>query len=191
MTGVSISLDHHDPESHNAFRGYPDSFEWVKKAVANAIEAKLVVTLSVCTVRSFCTDENLMQYANLAKKLGASFIQLIEPRAVGHYAGKDVTLYPEHEKVLEDFYLKMNNKEQFMDMPIVHYVGYKQRRTGCAGSGFRYLFVDTDGFMNSCPFCRSSTTHVLDGSIEESINRMKNIGCAKFSNILETTSFSH
>ena len=191
LTGVSISLDHHDPENHNAFRGYADSFEWVKKAVANAHEAKLVVTLSVCAVRSFCTDENLMKYANLAKKLGASFIQLIEPRAVGHYAGKDVKLYPEHEKVLEDFYLKMNNEEQFKDMPIVHYVGYKQRRTGCAGSGFRYLFVDTDGLMNSCPFCRSSTSHVLDGSIEESINRMKAIGCAKFSNIIETADFKN
>ncbi len=190
LTGVSISLDHHDPESHNAFRGFADSFEWVTKAVENAHKAKLVVTLSVCTIRSFCTEENLMKYATLAKKLGASFIQLIEPRAVGQYAGKDVILYPEHEKVLEDFYLKLNNEPQFLDYPIVDYVGYKQRRTGCAGSGFRYLYVDTDGFMNSCPFCRSSTTHVLDGSIEESINLMKNIGCAKFNNIVETASFS-
>ncbi len=189
LTGVSISLDHHDPECHNAFRGYADSFQWVTKAVENAHKAKLVVTLSVCTIRSFCTEENLMKYAILAKKLGASFIQLIEPRAVGHYAGKDVILYPEHEKVLEDFYLKLNNDPQFLDFPIIDYVGYKQRRTGCAGSGFRYLYVDTDGFMNSCPFCRSSTTHVLDGPIEESINRMKNIGCAKFSNIVETSSF--
>lgn len=190
LTGVSISLDHHDPESHNAFRGFPNAFEWVIKAVENAHKAKLVVTLSVCTVRSFCTEENLMKYANLAKKLGAAFIQLIEPRAVGHYAGKDVKLYPEHEKILEDFYMKMNNEPQFLDFPLVDYVGYKQRRNGCAGSGFRYLFVDTDGFMNSCPFCRSSTTHVLDGSIEASINQMKNIGCAKFSNIKETASIS-
>lgn len=188
LTGVSISLDHHNPEAHNAFRGFADSFEWVLKAVENAHKAKLVVTLSVCTVRSFCTEENLMKYAQLAKKLGAAFIQLIEPRAVGHYAGKDVMLYPEHEKILEDFYMKMNNDPQFIEMPLIDYVGYKQRRNGCAGSGFRYLFVDTDGFMNSCPFCRSSTTHVLDGPIEESINRMKNIGCAKFSNIIETAS---
>ena len=191
LTGVSISLDHYDPESHNRFRGFKDAYEWVERAVANAHKAKLVVTLSVCAVKSFCTEENLMQYAHLAKKSGASFIQLLEPRAVGNYAGKDVSLLPEHEKILEDFYLKMNNDPQFKDMPIVHYLGFKQRQSGCAGSGYRYLFVDTDGYMNSCPFCRSSAGYnIFDGSIDEAINQMKHSGCQKFSSIAEKLSLS-
>jgi hypothetical protein len=65
-------------------------------------------------------------------------------------------------------------------MPIVVYYGYRQRRIGCAGAGSRYLYVDTDGFMNSCPFCRNKTTHVLRGGIEESLSAMKEKGCGKF-----------
>jgi len=36
--------------------------------------------------------------------MGVSFIQILEPRAVGHYTGKDVMLDANHEKILEGFF---------------------------------------------------------------------------------------
>jgi MoaA/NifB/PqqE/SkfB family radical SAM enzyme len=180
LTGVAISLDHYDPSAHNKFRGHPDSFRLVTEAIRNARESKLVVALSVCVSREFCKREHLLRYMELAKNSGASFVQLLEPRAAGHYAGKDVLLTPDNEKTLEDFFLEMNRSRKFRDMPIVVYYGYRQRRIGCAGAGYRYLYVDTDGYMNTCPFCRHRTTHVLDGDPNVSISRMKEAGCAKF-----------
>jgi MoaA/NifB/PqqE/SkfB family radical SAM enzyme len=180
LTGVAISLDHFDPSLHAIFRGYRDAYYWVEQAAIHANKAKLVIAFSVCVTKSFCTESNLMQYILLAKKLGASFVQLLEPRSAGNYAGKNVDLLPEHEKILEDFYFKMNNDPAFSDMPIVIYHGYRQRLIGCAGAGSRYLYVDTDGYMNSCPFCRNKTTHVLDENVEESIIQMKAAGCGKF-----------
>ncbi|MCW3104795.1 MAG: radical protein [Bacteroidetes bacterium] len=180
LTGVAISLDHFDPALHNVFRGYKDAYHWVEQAAVNAHKAKLVTAFSICVTRSFCTESNLLQYMLLAKKLGASFVQFLEPRSVGNYEGKDVSLHPEHEKMLEDFYFKMNNDPAFRDMPIVIYHGYRQRLIGCAGAGSRYLYVDTDGYMTSCPFCRNKTTHVLDEGVEESILKMKAEGCGKF-----------
>ncbi len=183
LTGVSISLDHFDKEKHNEFRRNKDAFTWVQNAAAHARAVNLVIAFSICATREFCTETNLLKYINLAKTMGASFIQILEPRSVGNYSGMDVSLKPEHEKILEDFYLKMNNDPAFKQMPIVIYHGHRQRLIGCAGAGSRYLYVDTDGYMNSCPFCRNKTKHILDDDIEFSIAKLKNDGCSKFASL--------
>jgi len=180
LTGVVISMDHFDPDIHNLFRGSNKSFEWVQAAVRNSIEAHLVTALSVCLSKSFVTESNLMAYADLAKKMGVSFIQILEPRAVGHYSGKDVSLDESHEKILEDFYLKMNFKKKYKKYPIVCYHGYYQRKTGCFGSANRSLYVDTDGDLHACPFCQSKIGNALYDSLDSIIEKMTSTGCHKY-----------
>jgi len=183
LTGVLISLDHHDAGLHNKFRRNVEAYSWAMEAAKNARNAKLVITLSICATRDFCTEENLMAYLKLAKRIGASFIQILEPRAVGNYAGMDVLLKPEHERLLEWFFLQINDDPEYRDMPIVLYPGYHQRKTGCPGAGSKYLYIDTDGYMTSCPFCRNKKTHILGKDHEESISSMRNEGCGKFENL--------
>ena len=183
LTGVSISLDHHLPEYHNKFRRHTEAFNWVKLAAANALKVKLVITLSICVTREYCNTGNLFSYLELARELGASFIQLLEPRAVGNYAGKDVSLTSEHETILEHFFTEANTQTQYKLHPIVLYPAYFQRRSGCPGAGSKFLFIDTDGYMRSCPFCRNKKTHILDDDHEVSIQEMKNEGCGKYSTL--------
>ena len=185
LTGVVISLDHFDSNQHNQFRGYKDSFDWVKTAVKNSIATNLVTALSICVTRSFISDSNLMAYTNLAKKLGVAFIQLLEPRAVGHYNGVDVSLTREHERILEDFYLKMNYDKEYVGYPIITYHGYHQRQIGCFGSGDRNLYVDTDGDLHACPFCQSKMGNALSEDTDAFINNLQSVGCHSFK------SFSH
>jgi MoaA/NifB/PqqE/SkfB family radical SAM enzyme len=180
LTGVVISLDHFDPNQHNQFRGFKDSFDWVKTAVKNSISTNLVTALSICVTRSFVSDSNLMTYAKLAKRLGVAFVQLLEPRAVGHYSGMDVTLTREHERILEDFYLKMNYNKKYAEYPIVTYHGYHQRQIGCFGSGNRNLYVDTDGDLHACPFCQTKMGSALSKDADAFITTMQSVGCHTF-----------
>jgi MoaA/NifB/PqqE/SkfB family radical SAM enzyme len=180
LKGMAVSLDHYDPDKHNMFRGSENSFEWVIKAVENAHKVGLMVVILLCPTKEFTTYNNLIRYANLVKKLGAAFILLIEPRSVGRFAGKDVALTSEQELILEKFYLKMNYSPEFADMPAVSYHGYHQRRIGCFGSGSRYLYVDTDGDIHICPFCRQKMGNVLKTSISDSIEKMKKAKCHKY-----------
>ena len=175
-----ISLDHFDGELHNIFRGFKPSFAWVKEGTKNAIAADLVVTLSICPTKSFVTEENMMKYAELAKKMGVSFIQVLEPKAVGHYRGKDVKLAIEHEKVLEVFMLKLNYGKAYRDYPIVSYHGFYQRRAGCFGAGEKSLYIDTDGDIHACPFCHTKMGNALDPDIDESIAQLRSAGCHSF-----------
>jgi len=116
--------------------------------------------------------------------MGASFIHILEPRPVGRYEGKDVLITSDHERILDEFMLKINFNPHYIDMPIVTYHGYYQRRIGCIGAGNRYLYVDTDGDIHSCPFCREKSGNVLSSSFDDSLSKLKSKGCRKFENAL-------
>jgi len=162
LTGVVISLDHFDPEMHNAFRGFHNSFNDVMNAVCNAHEQRLVVALSICVTRSFISWENLLQYATLAKKLNVAFIQLLEPKAVGHYEGKDVFLNKDQLDLLNKFYFTLNFDPAYSDFPIVVYHGYHQRTVGCFSGGNRMLYIDPEGYVHACPFCHTKGFNIKD-----------------------------
>jgi MoaA/NifB/PqqE/SkfB family radical SAM enzyme len=180
LTGVMISLDHFNPEAHSAFRGFKDAFYWVEQAVSNAIAAKLVTALTICVTRSFVSEPNLMQYMELAKRMGVAFVQILEPRATGHYKNQDVALTKEHETILDTFYLKMNYNAAFRDFPLLCYHGFHQRRMGCWAAGDRSLYVDTVGDIHACPFCHKKTGNVLSDDLDNAVCQLQSMGCHKF-----------
>ncbi|MBL0097443.1 MAG: hypothetical protein IPP46_13875 [Bacteroidetes bacterium] len=138
------------------------------------------VALSVCTTRAFCTEEHLHNYLDLAQRLDVSFVQLLEPKAVGNYSGKDVLLQEHHIRQLESFYLKYNRDVKYRNYPILVYHGYYQRRSGCFTAGNRALYIDTNGEAMSCPFCQCSSGNLLREDAKTIISRMRMKGCASF-----------
>ena len=182
LTGVSISLDHWIPALHNSFRGKKNAFEWVEKAVANARKEKLVVCLSLCATNEFINKKNLFQYAELAKNWGVSFIQVLEPKSVGHYAGKDVCLDQNKISLLEEFYATYNYNEAFVDYPSVVYHGFYSRRIGCGAGGKHYVYIDTDGDVHNCPFCQRKLFSALQQPLEKNIELMMARGCGFYTN---------
>ncbi len=180
LTGVMISLDHFDPEMHNMFRGFHNAYSGAIDGARNAIAAGLVTVLNLCVTKAFVTKENLMTYMELAKRLGVSFVQFLEPRAVGHYKGKNVDLSREQELIVEDIYITMNYDDTFSDFPAVCYHGYHQRRMGCHAGGNRSLYVDTVGDIHACPFCQSSTGNAITDEIGECMGNLQKKGCHKF-----------
>ncbi len=180
LTGVVVSLDHFIPEMHNKFRHFKDAYYWVEEAVKNANNNNLITALSLCATKEFISQNNLMAYMELAKKLKVSFVQFLEPKDVGRYAHKDVTLNLEQIEILERFFIKMNFTKEFSDYPIITYHGYYQRRQGCLSAGKKGLYIDTDGDMNPCPFCHKKTGNVLDSNFEKNLNTLKSEGCKSY-----------
>jgi len=183
LTSILLSIDHYLPEKHNDFRRNDKVFSWAMEAAKSVVEAKLVLTFIVCVTREFCTRENLMNYMNFAHEHGASFVEFLEPRSVGNYEGKDVMLRPSELDILDAFFLEVNTKNEFKHLPILVYPGYQQRTIGCAGGGSKYLYVDTDGYINACPYCRNKKTHILDDRHEQSIAEMREEGCEIVENL--------
>jgi len=180
LTGIYLSLDHYDENKHNSFRHNENSFRLAREAAKNAKGAGVVVGLSLCPIKSFVSEKNLKEYAELAKQWGVSFILLVEPRDVGHYKGKDVLLSHQEHQILEDFFIDFNKDPKYKDYPIISFPAYHQRKTGCHGAGIRYLYVDANGDILTCPFCRQKAGNILDNTLEDSVSKLQKHGCAKY-----------
>jgi MoaA/NifB/PqqE/SkfB family radical SAM enzyme len=177
VTGVALSLDHWDPAAHDSFRGRDGAFDAVTRAAAHAREAGLLVALSLCPTRAFVTAENLERYGETARRLGAAFIQIMEPRSMGHYAGRAVELQPAHQRVLEEFSDRLNADSSADHMPNVHYLDWSRRTYGCGG-GRRFVYIDTAGNLHACPFCRTSAVPALGHDIGTALSVLQAAGCA-------------
>lgn len=182
LTGIAVSLDHWIPELHDAFRGKRNAFEWAKKAVAHAKSNGLVVCLSLCATKEFINETNLMQYGELAKQWGVSFIQILEPRAVGHYARKEVLISETQVSTLENFFTTYNYNKSYRDYPTIVYHGFYSRRVSCGGAANHYVYIDTDGDVHSCPFCKQKKFSALGNNIEDNLRMMSSGGCNVFLN---------
>ena len=180
LTGVMVSLDHYDEEENNQFRGHHNAYEIAVQAVKNANEVKLVTCLAICTTKEFVSYTNLNNYMKLAKKIGVSFVQLIEPRSKGRYKDNKVELGKKEIEILEETYLKYNSSKDFKDFPIINYLGYHQRRLGCFGGGDRFFYIDTDGDAHLCPYCEGKIANALKLPAKELINKLSEKSCHMF-----------
>jgi MoaA/NifB/PqqE/SkfB family radical SAM enzyme len=175
VTGVALSLDHWEASAHDRFRGFPGSFDAALRAADHAHEAGLVVALSLCPSRTFVTPANLDRYEETARAIGATFIQILEPKAIGHYAHQDVALESAQQRLLEAFAARLNVNTAAG--PSVHYMDWSKRTFGCAGAGDRYIYIDSAGDMHACPFCREPGLRVLDNDIHTTLGMLQSAGC--------------
>lgn len=182
LTGITFSLDHYLAGAHNQFRGVADSFEKTLQAIQFAKSAGLAVCLSVCTTRDFVTTENLERYLDLAARTGVSFIQFLEPKAVGHWKEKNVNLRQDQLDLLSSFYQQHNFRKSGKAIPVISYHGAITRTFGCSGAGKDYVYVDTDGDIHNCPFCQSKLFSALAENLDVNILQMKSRGCSLCSN---------
>ena len=182
LTGVVISLDHHIPARHNDFRHHDEAYFWVEEAIKNSIQNNLLTALSICLTKDFISQKNLMTYMNLAKKLNVSFVQFLEPKTVGHFKNKNISLQKKQIKILEDFFIKMNFGKMFNSYPIITYHGYYQRRHGCLSAGNKSIYIDTEGNINACPFCHEKTGNILDDRFDDHLIDLMAKGCLEYQN---------
>ncbi len=159
--GIIVSIDHYIPELHNLFRNHPDSFNKAVEGVKAAKEVGLVTAVSVCATKHFISNGYTMPYLEFAKSLGVNFVQVLEPKNVGNYSGKDVLLEEKHIVQLEKIFTDVNHSTVYKDYPTLMYHGYHQRRVGCF-SGSRSVYVDSIGDVHACPFCHTKAYNILD-----------------------------
>jgi MoaA/NifB/PqqE/SkfB family radical SAM enzyme len=150
------------------------------KAVRNCLDAGIIVSLSLCATREFVTEENLLKYATMAKSLGALFIRILEPRAIGKFSKQIVHLENLQVELLSEFSIRMNTDPIYEDYPIVTFFGYHQRKIGCFGAGNRYFYADPNGDVHACPFCRGKMGNLLEEPFDQIIGKLKRVGCHKF-----------
>ena len=180
LYGVMISVDHYDEVKHNAFRGNDKAFSNALEGLAFSREKGLITAMSICITSSFCSKKNLERYMDFARDQHVSFVQFFEPRQKGRYKDKAVLLNKDEIAIVDSFFHEFNDSKKNTDYPTILYQGYHQRKIGCMGAGNRYLYVDSDGMIQSCPFCNHGMGNALELADEYSIRGQ----CKTYSNAL-------
>jgi MoaA/NifB/PqqE/SkfB family radical SAM enzyme len=180
LLGVNISLDHWQQDKHNAFRQNGQSHQWAMQAIDHGRQAGLLVSLSLCVTREMASWENLMAYATLARDRGVHFVRMLEPREVGRFSGMEVLLDAGQVERVSRFVRQMNSGGRFRDFPAMVFFGYHQRTLGCMGAGDRYLYVDANGDMHACPFCRGGMGNLLETPYRDILKKVQERGCHLF-----------
>ncbi|WP_194775892.1 radical SAM protein [Pararhodonellum marinum] len=179
-TGVIVSLDHFDPDSHNIFRGHPQAFQLAERAAYASNKAGLVLAISLCVTRETANAAFLIQHASLAAKWGCDFIQWLEPKPEGHYRGKEVTLSQEQINEMESVYVSLNQDKTYNHIPHLMYHGYYQRRMGCLSGGKFSFYIDARGMVHSCPFCHSSDFKITEWLEANDTNKIPVTACKSY-----------
>ena len=177
ITGIVISLDHFNPEHHDAFRNFNGAYQWATEAVKNTVANNMIAALSICVTREVISEANLMAYMKLAQELGVSFVQIIEPKAVGHFKNKPVELGREEMYILEQFHLKMNFTDAQLSFPVIGYHEQYQRRQGCLSAGSRSIYIDMEGNLHACTFCQNKRGNILESDFDNQLEVMRTRGC--------------
>lgn len=183
LAGIIVSIDHYLKEEHNQFRNQHKAFDWAVNAVKSGVQEGLPVVVTCCVTREKAHPEFLNNYMQFAKSLGASFVQLLEPVAVGNFEGEDVNLSKEQLQLLDEFFLNSNYEDSGSGYPLICYHAYYQRNSGCLSAGNRSVYVDTEGNIHSCPFCRKVIGSALENGLENKLNHLALTGCQPYGNM--------
>ncbi|MDH5365831.1 MAG: radical SAM protein [Cyclobacteriaceae bacterium] len=157
LNGAAISLDHHIEEEHNQFRGNQKSYYWVLEGIKNLQEVGIFVAINICPTKEYIDSNSVEIFISLAQELDVPIVNILEPRGVGNYQDKDVELEIKHKESLERISKKYNFNPAFFDSPTVIYPAAYRKMMPCGG-GKSYLFLDYDGNLYPCPFCKAKMT---------------------------------
>jgi pyruvate-formate lyase-activating enzyme len=171
LVGVSLNLDHFDPEKNNTISGYKHAYGWVLKAAEYISKAKLVLCLNLKARKGFVTEENLYKYARLAKKIGASFINIQYPPTPLQSKPKEEDLNEDQFRVLDAFTEAMNNDETYLDWPVICYHNSKLQSSAGNGSDACFLYIDSQGDIHEGFSTRKKVGNVLKDRLPVALNR--------------------
>jgi MoaA/NifB/PqqE/SkfB family radical SAM enzyme len=178
LKGVIVSLDDYDPERHDRFRGVSGSYQRALESARNAVNNNLLLAFSCCATNDFVSRKNLLSYAKVCRDAGASFIQFLEPQAVGHYQNKEVGLSKKNKEILEYIFYLLNFEYSYKKYPIVSYPDMIKRQNGCPGRGLHFLYVDAEGYVQSCPFCKRKVFHTSTHNLAHEIRSLRESACS-------------
>lgn len=151
LVGVTLCLDHFDPEKHNELQRYKHAYGWVLKAADSIRKMGLLLGFKLCPSTDFITKQNLFTYARLARTLGASFVQILDPNTNGSFGSNSTTRFNNaHRQILDEFAQVINYEPEFKGWPAIILAPLVQYDEKKEGGQSPTLFIDAAGILQNC-----------------------------------------
>ena len=174
LFGGRISIHSHKAAEHDAFVRYCGAFKIAAEAIRTFRRADIFPVLSAAMPEERITWDGVYNMMQLAKDLGAGFVEIIPIRP----AGRAVVACSHSELRRHDVNRRMfktfNTDPCFADYPAVNSPAYLETpdRFGCV-AGSERLYISASGDVQPCPLVNLSLGNVLDESLTSICRRMR------------------
>jgi MoaA/NifB/PqqE/SkfB family radical SAM enzyme len=177
LTAAGISLDDHDPELHNTFRGYSGALEESVKAIQYFRQAGVFPYVNVLLQKNLVRAERLWHYLDYVKDLGVGIINLLEPKPAGRFFPDwDKNLFSEEDRREAcEFFQKTNRDKKYRDYPFIAYMSYfeKLECVGCLMGGLSHFYIDSAGNVKPCVFVPVTFGNIMEEDFTAIYQRMR------------------
>jgi MoaA/NifB/PqqE/SkfB family radical SAM enzyme len=177
LAAAGVSLDHHDPLRHDAFRGHPGAFDAAARAVRLFAESGVLAYVNCTVTRDLVQDGGLERLRSLAVELGAGAIQILEPKPCGAWAGANLeAVYgPDERAAVRRFVEASRRPTRRAPGPVVYWPADAESAAnlGCLMGGLSHLHVDSRGNVEPCVFLPVTFGNVLEEDFAAIYRRMR------------------
>jgi MoaA/NifB/PqqE/SkfB family radical SAM enzyme len=177
LQAAAVGLEDVNPDRYDRLRQKTGAHATAIKALEIFNQAGIMTYVNLCATRQLIRSGELWDYFEMAKNLGVSFIQLLEPRPVGAfmYSNAGDLLEETDRETLRNFTLTGNRDKKYRDYPVIHDVAYVEHkdRMGCLMGGLSLLTIDAAGNVNPCVFVPVSFGNILQEDLQTIYQRMR------------------
>lgn len=174
LTAAIISIDHYNPDKHNKFRRNKKAFDMAVNGVKIFRENGILPCICICATKDIMEEDGLFKYLELAKEIGAAFVQILDATPSGNYIGQDVLLSNSQLEEIKKFHIKVNTDLRYKDYPGISARALLEDDNHygcCAGNGLCY--VDSSGNVQACDLLQISLGNLLEEDVEVVYKRIK------------------
>ncbi len=173
---VCVSLDHWEPERHNASRRYPRAFQAALEAIAMLKEVPgLHVSVSSVLSREMIETGQVENLLAFLESLGIdeAWLSELKPSVEGFWSDSQVISEQDRRRLarLQDAY---NQRAKVTGGMIVNYLGHFEgaENFGC-NAGCKMVYVDAFGEVSPCVFLPLSFGNVDERALAEILTDMR------------------
>jgi len=182
LFSVGVSLDTHEKEKFNAFRGNENAFKNSIEALENSRNAGLYTMLQAFIMKEDLNKKNLMQLMKLGRNLKVHEIRILEPIKSGHLFDpenlENAFFNKETRLELIKFQKRINRKFGYPKLTTFAHFESDQK-FGC-GAGTQHSYITPLGELLPCDFVPLSFGNIVEEDIKKLWLEMnKTIGIPK------------
>jgi len=175
LMALSVSLDSHDPATHNRLRRNERAFEEARRAIENASRAGLYTIVQAVIIRQELVRSKVLALCRLVEQLGAHEIRIHQPAPSGRLLGtmgESDIFYTEADREKLFSFQRLANRQSSSRFKVTSFP-YTEgpRKYGCT-AGLFHSYVSTSGELFPCDFIPISFGNVFAGDVQQQWRKM-------------------
>jgi MoaA/NifB/PqqE/SkfB family radical SAM enzyme len=176
LEAIQISLDHYEEAVVDKIVGFSGAFKAATQAIKIGKAAGLYVcAVMVMTKKMLYNWEELTEYLDFVKKLGANEVMVYEPKPAGNLydAGPEILFNDEDRERLNHLHIKINSNQRFSGLRFFSLNYFESAKLFGCNAGLTQFYLSSGGDLTPCPLSPLSLGNVNEEGLGTIYARFK------------------